>query len=128
MIRVQITVTKLANVSTELHKLSVLGYRLIKLIRKGIGIPWRETKEEEAAQTGQELEILTEFNTTGFISKGLDPKQNVGNEEKVAPIDLDEDDVDKLQDEINQPGSFKVKGFTLKSRTTPLWLLFAKKK
>ncbi|MDJ0554824.1 MAG: hypothetical protein QNJ68_10345 [Microcoleaceae cyanobacterium MO_207.B10] len=120
--RVQVTVTKISNAITALHKILVLIKRLIQLIINGIGIPYRETTSEDPVEkTGQPEEIKTEFNTTEFIEKGFNPVKNQGNEEKIKAIDDDGTDIDRIQDETNKFGIIRVKGFVLKDRTVSLW-------
>ncbi|NEO54489.1 MAG: hypothetical protein F6K54_16215 [Okeania sp. SIO3B5] len=134
-VRNQTSLVNLAGEASSIHKLLILYYRLLKLLRKGIGIPWREiSTKEESIESGQETSIESNFNFTEFIKKGFGESPKNGKKSKkdegenTSKPNVESDDIDTIQDEINKPGFIYVKGFDTKKQTLSLWSkLFVKK-
>jgi len=125
--RNQISLTKISMLGTELQKLLVLIYRILVLIRKGIGIKWRKVIDEETLKKiGQDAVIKTEFNTTNFIKlfaggRGEKKRQKrKGRHQKEKPA-IDVSNIDTIQDFINQPGHINVAGFDTEEQALSLY-------
>ncbi|NEQ37007.1 MAG: hypothetical protein F6K40_12280 [Okeania sp. SIO3I5] len=136
--RNQVSLTNLSMLGSELHKLALLIYRLVVLLRKGIGIKWRKVTNKNALQeTGQELTVKTYSNTTAFIKllkknknegKGKGKGKGQGKGFPNEDPDIIINDIDARQDFINNHGEINVAAFDTEEEALSLYAQLFKDK
>ena len=122
--RNQITIIKLAQLGTTLHKISLVTYRFIRhVLIPGLGIPFkRSVNPDESVKHGQYNSYFTPFNFSNIIQKGFGGANSDEGIEMNPNFKPKTEDIDQTHDEVNVPGNGYLSSVFLPGKTANLWM------
>ena len=122
--RNQITVIKLAQLNTTLHKISLITYRFIRhVLIPGLGIPFkRSANPDESVKHGQYNSYFTPFNFSNIIQKGFGGANSDEGIEMNPNFKPKTEDIDQTHDEANVPGNGYLSSVFFPGKTANLWM------
>ena len=122
--RNQITMIKLAQLGTTLHKISLVTYRFIRhVLIPGLGIPFkRSVNPDESVKHGQYNSYFTPFNFSNIIQKGFGGANSDEGIEMNPNFKPKTEDIDQTHDEANVPGNGYLSSVFFPGKTANLWM------
>ena len=122
--RNQITMIKLAQLNTTLHKISLITYRFVRhVLIPGLGIPFkRSANPDESVKHGQYNSYFTPFNFSNIIQKGFGGANSDEGIEMNPNFKPKTEDIDQTHDEANVPGNGYLSSVFFPGKTANLWM------